>query len=79
MKPKASVRTTNMAGHPAGHLADAGPRLYRHFIAGCLIRPFGNRIYLMPPYCNTEAEIGVVYDVISRIDVSHEAPGKSAS
>jgi hypothetical protein len=37
------------------------------------------RQYLMPPYCNTEAEIGVVYDVISGIDVSHEAPDKSAS
>ena len=43
----------------------------RHINArGCLVRPLGNTIYLMPPYCSTESEIGAVYDVIAGIDPS---------
>ncbi|WP_316168213.1 MULTISPECIES: adenosylmethionine--8-amino-7-oxononanoate transaminase [unclassified Bradyrhizobium] len=54
----------------AGYLADTGPRLYRHFLArDLLVRPLGNTIYLMPPYCSTEAEIGRVYDAIAAIDL----------
>jgi adenosylmethionine-8-amino-7-oxononanoate aminotransferase len=29
-----------------------------------LIRPLGNVIYLMPPYCVSEAEIDRLYDAI---------------
>ncbi|MGJ4945708.1 adenosylmethionine--8-amino-7-oxononanoate transaminase [Bradyrhizobium sp. HKCCYLS1011] len=54
----------------AGYLADIGPRLYRHFLArDLLVRPLGSTIYLMPPYCSTEAEIGRVYDAIAAIDL----------
>jgi adenosylmethionine-8-amino-7-oxononanoate aminotransferase len=54
----------------AGYLADIGPRLYRHFIArGCLVRPLGNTIYLMPPYCSTASEIGAVFDAIAEMDL----------
>jgi adenosylmethionine-8-amino-7-oxononanoate aminotransferase len=54
----------------AGYLADIGPRLYRHFLTrGFLVRPLGNTIYLMPPYCSTEAEINAVYDAIAEINL----------
>jgi adenosylmethionine---8-amino-7-oxononanoate aminotransferase len=54
----------------AGYLADIGPHLYRHFLGrGCLVRPLGNTIYLMPPYCSTEAEIDAIYDTIAEIDL----------
>src|SRR3569833_3853850 len=50
----------------AGYLAEIGPRLSQHFLArGMLVRPLGNTIYLMPPYCSTEAELGAVYDAIA--------------
>ncbi len=50
----------------AGYLADIGPRLYRHFLArGMLVRPLGNTIYLMPPYCSTAGELNAVYDAIA--------------
>jgi adenosylmethionine-8-amino-7-oxononanoate aminotransferase len=32
---------------------------------GVLLRPLGNTIYLMPPYCVTAAELDLVYDVIA--------------
>lgn len=50
----------------SGYLADVGPRLYAYFIArGLLVRPLGNTIYLMPPYCSTAAEIEAVYEAIA--------------
>lgn len=49
----------------SGYLAEAGPRLRAFFRSrGLLIRPLGNVIYLMPPYCITEAELGRAYDTI---------------
>ena len=53
----------------AGYLADIGPRLYRHFMArGFLVRPLGNTIYLMPPYCSTADELDAVYQAIAEIE-----------
>lgn len=51
-----------------GYLASVGPRLYDRFLArGLLLRPLGNTIYLMPPYCSTAAEIEAAYDAISEV------------
>jgi adenosylmethionine-8-amino-7-oxononanoate aminotransferase len=66
-----SIAALELAVIDAGYLAEARPHLYWHFIArGCLVRPFGNTIYLIPPYCSTESEISTVYDAIAEIDVS---------
>lgn len=48
-----------------GYLSDAGPKL-RAFFKGrnLLIRPLGNVIYLMTPYCVTAADLDRVYDAI---------------
>ena len=52
----------------AGYLADIGPRLYARFLGrGLLLRPLGNTIYLMPPYCSTADEIAAVYDAIGEV------------
>ena len=48
-----------------GYLAGLGPELTRFFHGrGVLLRPLGNTIYLMPPYCVTAAELDLVYDAI---------------
>ena len=39
--------------------------LYEFYLSkGVLLRPLGNVVYIMPPYCITEAELNKVYDVI---------------
>ncbi len=49
----------------AGYLAAAAPRLMAAAReAGLLLRPLGNTVYVMPPYCITEAELDLVYRVI---------------
>ena len=50
----------------AGYLAGVGPKLYDHFIAaGVLLRPLGNTVYVMPPYCTTAADLDRVYAAIA--------------
>ncbi len=41
----------------AGYLDNVGPRLAAEFLKrGLLLRPLGNVVYFMPPYCITETE-----------------------
>jgi adenosylmethionine-8-amino-7-oxononanoate aminotransferase len=41
--------------------------LYRYFLdAGIILRPLGNIIYLLPPYCITDAELAYVYSKIEK-------------
>ena len=50
----------------AGYLSSLAPALRAFFLErGLLLRPLGNTIYLMPPYCFTEAEIGRVFAAIA--------------
>lgn len=49
-----------------GYLAPVGRMLAEFaFERGVLLRPLGNVVYLMPPYCTTPEEIAGVYDVVS--------------
>jgi adenosylmethionine-8-amino-7-oxononanoate aminotransferase len=49
----------------AGYLADVALHLSQFFQArGLLLRPLGNTIYVLPPYCVTAQELDLVYDAI---------------
>jgi adenosylmethionine-8-amino-7-oxononanoate aminotransferase len=49
----------------AGYLASVGLALRTHALSrGVLLRPLGNTIYVMPPYCTTASDLGLVYDAI---------------
>lgn len=48
-----------------GYLAEDGPRMRAHFMAqGVLLRPLGNTVYLLPPYCVTGADLDLAYGAI---------------
>ncbi|MEI8702851.1 MAG: adenosylmethionine--8-amino-7-oxononanoate transaminase [Mesorhizobium sp.] len=49
----------------AGYLAEIGPKLRGFFLErGLLVRPLGNVLYLLPPYCITGNELDGLYDAI---------------
>ncbi|MGL4281344.1 MAG: adenosylmethionine--8-amino-7-oxononanoate transaminase [Albidovulum sp.] len=52
-------------GASGSYMSTIGPELLRFFSArNLLIRPLGNTLYLMPPYCSTEAELGACHDAM---------------
>ena len=66
-----TIAALDLVVEDAGYLAGVGPRLAQFFIdRGILLRPLGNTIYLMPPYCITPAELDLIYDAVA------EAPGE---
>ncbi|MGB4102254.1 MAG: adenosylmethionine--8-amino-7-oxononanoate transaminase [Alphaproteobacteria bacterium] len=49
----------------AGYTSPLGALLYRHFLArNVLLRPLGNTVYVMPPYCIGGADLERIYDAI---------------
>jgi len=50
----------------ASYMSDLGPRLLAFFRErNLLLRPLGNTIYVMPPYCIDEADLDRVYGAIA--------------
>ncbi len=53
---------------PEGYLASIGPGLLAGFMQrGVLLRPLGNTIYVMPPYCVTESDLELIYTAIDEV------------
>lgn len=50
-----------------GYLSGIAPRLYRYFVAqGVLLRPIGQSIYMLPPYCVSAEDLEVIVGTIER-------------
>jgi adenosylmethionine-8-amino-7-oxononanoate aminotransferase len=63
-----TIAALDIVAGDAGYMANIGPRLYQSFLArGLLVRPLGNAIYIMPPYCSGERELDLVYEAIDEI------------
>jgi adenosylmethionine---8-amino-7-oxononanoate aminotransferase len=63
-----TIAALDIVTSDAGYLATIGPQLYKDFLArDVLIRPLGNTIYLMPPYCSSDHELDAVYDAIDDV------------
>jgi adenosylmethionine---8-amino-7-oxononanoate aminotransferase len=49
-----------------GYLSDVGPRLLAYFTdLDLLIRPLGNSIYVMPPYCIGQEDLALIHGAIA--------------
>jgi adenosylmethionine---8-amino-7-oxononanoate aminotransferase len=60
----------------AGYLAEIGPRLRAAFLQrDVLLRPLGNIVYVLPPYCITAEELESVYALIA--DVTRSLPSQA--
>jgi len=60
-----TITAMDLKATDAGYLASIGPRLRAHFrAAGVLLRPLGNTVYVLPPYCVSAEDLSLVYDAI---------------
>ncbi|MGO9545699.1 MAG: adenosylmethionine--8-amino-7-oxononanoate transaminase [Rhodomicrobium sp.] len=60
-----TIAALDLAVRDAGYLAGVATKLYNFFLQrGLLLRPLGNTIYAMPPYCSTSEELERVYAAI---------------
>ncbi|MCK1525008.1 adenosylmethionine--8-amino-7-oxononanoate transaminase [Bradyrhizobium sp. 17] len=57
-----TITALDLRTSDAGYLADIGPKLGAFFKSrNLLLRPLGNTIYVMPPYCVTAADLDEIY------------------
>ncbi|MDH2348315.1 adenosylmethionine--8-amino-7-oxononanoate transaminase [Bradyrhizobium sp. SSUT77] len=57
-----TVTALDLKTKDPGYLADIGPKLQAFFKdRHLLLRPLGNTVYVMPPYCVTAADLDAVY------------------
>ncbi|WP_376717465.1 adenosylmethionine--8-amino-7-oxononanoate transaminase [Bradyrhizobium sp. 62B] len=61
-----TITALDLKASDAGYLADIGPKLQELFRdRDLLLRPLGNTIYVMPPYCVTAEDLDEIYAAIS--------------
>ncbi|WP_367348973.1 adenosylmethionine--8-amino-7-oxononanoate transaminase [Sphingobium yanoikuyae] len=57
-----TIMAIDLVAADAGYLSDLAPRLRAFFLErGLLLRPLGNTIYLMPPYCIDAQQLDAVF------------------
>ncbi|HSP67364.1 MAG TPA: adenosylmethionine--8-amino-7-oxononanoate transaminase [Bryobacteraceae bacterium] len=62
------VAAIELASSKPGYLDQIGPRLAAAFLdRGLLLRPLGNVVYFMPPYCISESETAWALDQIAAV------------
>jgi adenosylmethionine-8-amino-7-oxononanoate aminotransferase len=60
-----TIAAMDLKTQDPGYLAEVGPRLHAFFqSAHVLLRPLGNTLYVMPPYCVTREDLDEVYGAI---------------
>jgi adenosylmethionine-8-amino-7-oxononanoate aminotransferase len=61
-----TIAALDMEDRAGGYLSQLGPRLLAEFRArDLLLRPLGNTIYVMPPYCIGEDDLDLIYDCVA--------------
>ena len=61
-----TIAALDLKVRDGGYLAETGPRMRAHFLEnGVLLRPLGNTVYVLPPYCVTEDDLDLAWDAIA--------------
>lgn len=61
-----AVAAIDLITPDAGYLSDLAPRLRAFFLdRGILLRPLGNTIYLMPPYCIDAGQLNTIFAALA--------------
>lgn len=68
LRQTGTITAMEVSAPDSDYLADVGPKLYDAFLArGVLLRPLGNTLYVMPPYCSTSDDLDLVYGAIADV------------
>ena len=60
-----TIAAMELGGGDAAYLSGLGPSLLAHFRErDVLLRPLGNTVYVMPPYCIEETDLDTIYAAI---------------
>lgn len=52
-----------------GYLAQTGPKMRAHFLQkGVLLRPLGNTVYVLPPYCVSAEDLDLAWSAIASFE-----------
>ncbi len=66
IRQKGTILAMDVVVKEAGYLSDIQPRLYESFLSqNVLLRPLGNTVYILPPYCSTQQDLDEIYDGIN--------------
>jgi len=61
-----TITAMEFASPTGDYLSSLGPKLGAFFRArGLLLRPMGNTVYVMPPYCIEDSDLDTIYDGIA--------------
>jgi adenosylmethionine-8-amino-7-oxononanoate aminotransferase len=65
VRQRGTITALDLSVAESGYLAEVGPKLRKFFRSrDILLRPLGNVIYVMPPYCVTPRDLDRVYAAI---------------
>ena len=65
LRQSGTITAMDIRVSDSGYLSEMGTQLYRRFQkSGVLLRPLGNTIYVLPPYCVTADDLDIVYGTI---------------
>lgn len=60
-----TIAALELGSVQGNYLSNLGPQLLRHFRErDILLRPLGNTVYVMPPYCIDDADLASIYTAI---------------
>ena len=60
-----TIAALELGARDSGYFSELGPKLAKFYLDNnVLLRPLGNVVYVLPPYCTTTTELDRIYDVI---------------
>jgi adenosylmethionine-8-amino-7-oxononanoate aminotransferase len=63
-----TITAMEVTARQSGYLSAIGPRMTAMFRdRGLLLRPLGDTIYVMPPYCTDAADLERIYEAIAQV------------
>ncbi len=62
-----TITAIDLEAPEGGYLSAIGPRLLAYFTEqNLLLRPLGNTVYVMPPYCIDDNDLNAIYDAVAQ-------------